>query len=110
MSKKKHLLRDLAHARSGDKGSDANIGVIAHSAEAYDLIKKNLTSEVVQNFFHALNCKEVIRYELHNLNALNFVLKGALGTGGSTSLRSDAQGKALGEALLHLTFNIGETK
>jgi hypothetical protein len=97
-------LRDIAHARSGDKGSDANIGVIAYDKDSYELIKKHLTSDAVKSFFSEICTGEVLRYELPNLNALNFILKGALGKGGSVSLRSDAQGKALGEALLHITL------
>jgi hypothetical protein len=96
------LLRDIAYSRSGDKGSDANIGIIAKDKDAYELLKVSLTSDLVKDFFSEICKAEVLRYELPNLNALNFILKGALGKGGSVSLRSDAQGKALGEALLHL--------
>ncbi len=96
------LLRDIAHARSGDKGSDANIGVIAYDKDSYEIIKNRLTADILKNFFSEICTGDVIRYELPNLNALNFILKGALGKGGSVSLRSDAQGKALGEALLHI--------
>lgn len=96
------VLRDIAHARSGDKGSDANIGVIAKDNAAYEILKASLTTDLVKDFFSEICKGEVLRYELPNLNALNFILKGALGKGGSVSLRSDAQGKALGEALLHL--------
>ena len=95
------LLREIAHARSGDKGSDANIGVIAYDKDKFEVIKNKLTAELVQSYFSEIS-HEVIRYELPNINALNFILKGALGRGGSVSLRSDAQGKALGEALLHI--------
>jgi hypothetical protein len=95
-------LRDLAHARSGDKGSDANIGVIAYDQKSFEILKEKLTPEAVKGFFSEICTGEVLRYELPNLLALNFILKGALGKGGSVSLRSDAQGKALGEALLHL--------
>lgn len=94
-------LRSIAHARSGDKGSDVNIGVIARSPDHYDELKSKLTDVKVKEYFSAV-CSNVIRYELPNLNALNFILKGGLGEGGSSSLRSDAQGKAFGEALLDL--------
>jgi hypothetical protein len=106
--KKSLLLRDYAHARSGDKGSDVNIGVIAKSADDYHFLKKHLSSAKVKDFF-AVVCKgEVVRYELPNLRAFNFMLHGALGQGGSSSLRSDAQGKAFGEALLHLVFEAAD--
>ena len=95
-------LRKFAHARSGDKGSDSNIGVIAKNEEAYNFLKDNLTSVVVKDFFSTICKDEVVRYELPNLHAFNFILKGALSPGGATSLRSDPQGKALGEALLNL--------
>jgi len=102
--KKSVLLRDLAHARSGDKGSDVNIGVIARSAADYTFLQSYLSSAVVKDFFSVVCKGEVIRYDLPNLRAFNFMLYGALGTGGSSSLRSDAQGKAFGEALLHLVL------
>ena len=108
--KMRHL-RDIAHARSGDKGSDVNIGVIAKTPADFEIIRSHLTSEKVKNFFSVVCQGEVLRYELPNLLALNFLLKGALGSGGSSSLRSDAQGKAFGEALLHLelqTSNCGD--
>jgi hypothetical protein len=100
-------LAKLAYARSGDKGASANIGVIAFDRAAYELLKKNLTADVVRSFFKPLGVAKVTRYELENLGALNFVLAGVLGRGGSLSLRSDAQGKALGQALLEMSI---ETK
>lgn len=103
---KKITLRNIAHTRSGDKGRDANIGVIAKNPEAYNILKKHLTSEIVKKYFNEICSGEVIRYELPTLMALNFLLKGALSTGGSSSLRSDAQGKALAEALLFLQLEI----
>lgn len=99
-------LRAIAHARSGDKGSNANIGVIAYSLEGYDFLRSNLTEEKVLQFFLPLGLKKVIRYELPNLKALNFVLYGVLERGGSQSLRTDAQGKSLAEALLELELKI----
>ena len=102
---KKKFLREIAHARSGDKGSDVNIGVIAKTPADYQELVKCLTAEKVKAFFPEVCHKEVLRFELPNLHAINFLLKGALGSGGSSSLRSDAQGKAFGEALLHLDLN-----
>lgn len=107
---KKHVvqLRTLAFARSGDKGAHANIGVIARSKEAYDCLVKELTANVVAAFFKDLAPAKVKRYELPNLQALNFILEGVLQGGGSRSLRSDAQGKALGQAILEMPINITE--
>lgn len=99
-------LGKIAHARSGDKGSDANIGVIAYTQEGYDFLEKNLTAEAVNDFFLPLGVQETIRYELPNLLAFNFVLKGVLNGGGSRSLRADAQGKALGQALLQMEMTV----
>lgn len=99
---KKLKLYDLAHARSGDKGSMANIGVIAYTQAGYDFLKKTLTEEKVLKYFSELHPGSVRRYELPNLLAFNFLLEGVLGKGGSLSLRCDAQGKALGQALLEM--------
>lgn len=99
-------LADLAYARSGDKGSNANIGVISYTPEGYELIKKKLTATKVRDFFKTLNPENVVRFELPNLHALNFVLYGILDGGASRSLRIDPQGKALGQALLEI--NLGD--
>ena len=95
-------LGEIAHARSGDKGSDANVGVIAYNQEGYELLKKVLSEEKVKDYFASLGISQAIRYEMPNILALNFVLKGILGRGGSESLRIDAQGKALGQAILEM--------
>lgn len=101
-------VRDLAHARSGDKGSNANIGVIAYSSQSYEILCRHLTAEVVTAYFQPLGVEETRRYELPNLMALNFVLKHILDGGGSRSLRLDAQGKALGQALLDMPLLISQ--
>ena len=93
---------ELAHARSGDKGNTANVGVIAYTRDAYDWLRQELEPEVVKQFFRSFAIGAVDRYELENLLALNFVLHDVLGGGGSRSLRVDAQGKALGQAILEL--------
>ena len=98
----KKTLRDIAYARSGDKGASANVGVIAQTAADYDLLCETLTPARVKTFFEYLGVDNVDRYELPNLGALNFVLHRALGKGGSRSLRLDAQGKALGQQLLDM--------
>jgi hypothetical protein len=99
-------LGDLAYARSGDKGSGANVGVIAREPAHYDLLRAALTAEAVEAFFAPLCVGRVIRYELPNLGALNFLLPNVLDGGGSLALRIDAQGKALGQAILELTIDV----
>jgi hypothetical protein len=101
-------LADIAVARSGDKGSGANIGVIARDPGDYELLLRLLTAEKVEVFFKGLGVGRVIRYELPNLGALNFILPGILDGGGSLSLRTDAQGKALGQMLLDMELQTPE--
>jgi hypothetical protein len=95
-------LGELAHARSGDKGDRANVGVVANDAACYDWLRFHLTESAVAEHFRALGIGPVRRYEMPHLLALNFVIDGALGGGASRSLRLDTQGKALGMALLEL--------
>jgi hypothetical protein len=95
-------LGDHAHARSGDKGNRANIGIVANDAGCYAWLKMHLTEAVVRDYFQGLGVGAVRRYELPGILALNFVLDEALGGGASRSLRIDSQGKALGVALLEL--------
>lgn len=95
-------LRDIAFARSGDKGDSANIAVFGRSAEAYQWLRDHLTAAKVEEYFRPLGVGKVVRYEVPNLEALNFVLPHVLGGGGSRSLRIDAQGKTLGMALLEM--------
>lgn len=101
-------LSALAHARSGDKGSSSNIGVIAYTKKGYDYLEKYLDAQKVAQFFLGITPKKVKRYELPNLLALNFMLEGVLDGGGSRSLRIDAQGKALGQAILEMPITISE--
>lgn len=101
----------LARARSGDKGASANVGVIAISPAAYALLRDTLTADRVATFLSHLGVGRVLRYELPNLLAFNFVLPGVLGEGGgSLSLRTDAQGKALGQALLEMTLDLPDDR
>jgi hypothetical protein len=102
-------LQTIAYARSGDKGCNANIGVIAYTSEGYRFLVENLTAEKIQAYFLKLGVTSTNRYELPNLEALNFVLYGVLGEGGSRSLRFDAQGKALGQALLQMPIEIASS-
>ncbi len=101
-------LRSLAKARSGDKGAHANIGVIALEEEHFAKLKEVLTEERVAAYFAGLEPSAVQRYELPKLQALNFVLKGVLQGGGNSSLRIDAQGKALAQALLEMPIEMNE--
>lgn len=98
----KILLMELAHARSGDKGDTVNIGLFPYRDEDYQLIKKQVTAERVRDHFKGLVEGDVARYEAPNINAFNFVLKGALNGGASRSLRSDNLGKCFGANLLRM--------
>lgn len=97
-------VRDLATARSGDKGNHANIGVVARDAASYDILRSRLTAVRVHDYFKQLGVTRVERFELPQVQALNFLLYDALGGGASRSLRIDTQGKLLATALLELTL------
>ena len=99
-------LLDIAHARSGDKGDTANVGVIALKPEWYPLIERELTRDRVAHHFQGAITGGVDRYELPNLGALNFLLHGALGGGGTLSLKTDAQGKVFSTALLRMEIEV----
>jgi len=99
-------LRSLAHARSGDKGSSANIGVLAYTGEGYEFLKGFLTEARLVDYFGPLGPERIVRYELPKLRAFNFVLFGVLAGGGSRSLRTDAQGKALAAVLLEMPVEV----
>lgn len=99
-------LMDIAIARSGDKGDGSNVGIKAHTPALYDFLKKELTTEKVKAHFKEICFGEVTRYELDNLNALNFILEDSLGGGGTETLIMDAQGKVHGLALLHMEMDI----
>ncbi len=99
-------LLDIAHARSGDKGDTANVGVIALRPEWYDVLARHLTRERVRAHFRSMITGDVERYELPNLRALNFLLHGALDGGGTLSLKTDAQGKVFSTALLRLRLDV----
>lgn len=99
---------DIAHARSGDKGSSANVGVIPYTPKGYTFLRGYLTAARVEAFFKPLGVGKVIRYEMPKLYAFNFILPGILAGGGSRSLRVDPQGKALGQALLEMPLEMSE--
>lgn len=102
------LLSEIAHARSGDKGDISNIGVIAKRPEWYPVLLHELTPERVRSWFADLVQGNVTRYELPNLNAVNFVLERALDGGGTISLRTDAQGKTHAGLLLLMPVELEE--
>lgn len=98
-------LRDIAYARSGDKGSSANVALFGRTPAAYRWLKEHVTSTRVEEYFKPLGVGTVTRYDVPNLEALNFMLPGILAGGGSRSLRIDAQGKTLGMALLEMPIS-----
>jgi hypothetical protein len=98
-------LRYLAHARSGDKGDTANVGLIALEPEFYPLLREQVTLKRVARHFKGM-VTGVERFELPNLNALNFLLHGALDGGGTLSLKTDAQGKVYSTALLRMEIEV----
>jgi len=96
----------LAHARSGDKGDTANVGVIAYDPGDFELLREAVTSAAVKAHLGPLVLGEVERFELPNLGALNFLLHGALDGGGTVSLMNDAQGKVFSTALLRMEIEV----
>ena len=99
-------LVDIAHARSGDKGDTANVGVIALQPRWYPILDEFVTRNRVADHFRGMIEGNVERYELPNLNALNFLLHGALDGGGTLSLKTDAQGKVYSTALLRMVIDV----
>jgi hypothetical protein len=99
-------LHRIASARSGDKGEGSNVGVMARSPLAYAYLREHLTAELVRRHMAAINRGDVVRHEADNLRVLNFLLKDSLGGGGSASIRTDAQGKTHGLALLRLVLDV----
>ena len=99
-------LVDIAHARSGDKGDTANVGVIALKPEWFPLLERELTLDRVSRHFEGVITGKVERFVLPNLKALNFLLHGALDGGGTLSLKTDAQGKVFSTALLRMTLDV----
>jgi hypothetical protein len=108
MRSMKIQLVKIAHARSGDKGDTANIGLIALNDEAYPLLVREVTAARVKEHFRGICQGEVERFELPNLGALNFLLHESLGGGGTLSLMTDAQGKTFSTALLRMEIEISD--
>lgn len=102
----KVMLQHLAHTRSGDKGNTSNIAVFAYESEFYPLLKEQLTAERFKAFYRKAITGDVLRYEVDNLHALNFVAHGALGGGVSRSLCLDNYGKALSAAILGFEIEV----
>ncbi|HET7276425.1 MAG TPA: hypothetical protein VFI91_14745 [Longimicrobiaceae bacterium] len=98
----------LAHARSGDKGDTANVGVIALRPEYYPILVEQLTEARVREHFRGISHGPVERFELPNLDAINFLLHNALGGGGTVSLKTDAQGKTLSTAMLRMHVDVSD--
>ena len=103
------LLR-LAHARSGDKGDTANVGLIALRDEFYPVLAREVTAARVKDHFKGICKGEVERFELPNLGALNFLLHESLGGGGTLSLMTDAQGKTFSTALLRMEIELDDAE
>ena len=100
----------LAHARSGDKGDTANVGLIALREDIYPLLVREVTVGRVKEHFRGICKGEVERFELPNLGALNFLLHESLGGGGTLSLMTDAQGKTFSTALLRMEIEIDDAE
>ena len=105
MSKRVQLI-EIAHARSGDKGDNTNIGLIVRKPEYYPILVEQVTAEKVKSHFAEICLGDVLRYELPNLGALNFVLQKSLNGGGTVSLRTDAQGKTYSALLLRMEVEV----
>ena len=101
-------LTKLAHARSGDKGDTANVGLIALKDEFYPILVREVTADRVKQHFRGICQGEVERFELPNLGALNFLLHESLGGGGTLSLMTDAQGKTFSTALLRMEVELSD--
>lgn len=103
---KRIQLIEIAHARSGDKGDTANVGLIALNPKNFGVLKKYVTAEKVKEHLSEICLGPVDRYELPNLGALNFMLHQSLGGGGTLALQNDAQGKTYGSALLRMWIEV----
>lgn len=99
-------LEEIAHARSGDKGDGSNVGLIAYTDSGYRLLQRELTADRVRLHFSAICKGAVERFEVPNLKAINFILHDSLGGGGSESVKTDAQGKTHGQALLRMELEL----
>ena len=103
-------LRRIAHARSGDKGDAANVGVIARDKRHYPILLRELGVERVKKHFEGICLGKVERFELPNLGAINFLLHNTLGGGGTVSLKNDAQGKTISSAILRMMITVDDAE
>lgn len=103
------LLQHAAHTRSGDKGDTSNIAVFAYTPELYEVIRSQLTADAFKAYYGGAIKGEVLRYDVENLHALNFVAHGALGGGVSRSLCLDNYGKALSAAILGFEVDVPDS-
>jgi len=104
-------VREIAHSRTGDKGNTSNISVIAYDKSHYPLLREQVTAERIKALFAGIVEGDVVRYELPNISALNFVMRKALGGGVTRSLALDAHGKGLSSALLDMDLeNVTESR
>jgi hypothetical protein len=101
-------LLKLAHARSGDKGDTANVGLISLKEEFYPILVREVTSDAVKKHFGPMVKGDVERFEVPSLHALNFLLHESLGGGGTLSLMTDAQGKTFSTALLRMHIEVSD--
>ena len=104
--KKKINLEEIAYARSGDKGSSSNVGVIFINKNLYDWGVDNLTEEIIGDYFKNIALGGVTRYLMNNINAINYILHDSLDGGGSESLLNDAQGKTHAQAILRMEVEV----
>ena len=102
----KRKLIELAHARSGDKGDTANVGIIARKPEYYPILVREVTADRVKRHFESVCLGEVERFEIPNLGALNFLLHESLDGGGTLALKADPQGKTYSSALLRMEIDV----
>src|SRR4029078_11744520 len=102
-------LLQLAHARSGDKGDTANVGLIAYKPEFYSTLVEQVTAERVKTHFKGICLGEVERFEVPNLHALNFLLHESLDGGGTLSLKTDAQGNTYSASLLRMEVEVDDS-
>ena len=102
----KIILSSIAGARSGDKGKHSNVGIYFYNEEIYIWAKEHITEKLIKEHLSEIVKGDVIRYELDNVLALNFILKDSLGGGGSATLINDAQGKTHGQAILKMKVEV----
>jgi hypothetical protein len=103
---KTFYLRELAHARAGDKGNTSNIGVVAYEPHYFPIILRQVTPERVKEHFRGIATGPVTRYALPNLYAMNLVLEGALGGGVTRSLSLDPHGKSYSALILTMHVEV----